>query len=159
ECHAIGAKRALSLPIDDEPVAMLLKQSGRLLGNERRNPDGWFEASAANLIEDRSHTAAEGRAGIEPITHRALVPVVDLDVLESRNATRDRVEVVENLLRGDGRPEAVPGTPARRRCPRANRLRRWVMCGKPGRDAGEELCGRRFGREHHLLERPHLPRT
>ncbi len=89
-----------------------MKSVGALLGNERRDPDGRLEAAIANLTEDRLHLATECAAGLQPIPHRRLIAIVDLDVAEARDVTRNDVEVVEHLLRGDLGPEAVPRTPA-----------------------------------------------
>jgi hypothetical protein len=66
----------------------------------------------ANLPQHVLDPAAERRAGIQPVAHRRLIPVVDLDVLEAGDLPGDGVEVVEHLRRGHLRAEAVPRAPA-----------------------------------------------
>ena len=100
----------------DEPVGMLLEEVRLLLGDERRHPDRRLEAAASDLPRARparrrrtprpSRASRPSRAGSRRRSARTSSPGTRL---------RDDVEVVEHLLRGDARAEAVPRAPAGRR--------------------------------------------
>src|SRR5215203_1556857 len=88
EGHAIRAER-FAVGTVHEPLGMLAKQIGFLLGDERCNPDRRFETSLANPFQNALHIAAECGAGFQPIAHRRLVTVIDLNVLELRSVLCD----------------------------------------------------------------------
>src|SRR6185503_14374627 len=71
EGHAVRPKRRTS-GLLDEPFRMLLEDSRLLFRDERRDPDRRLESAAPDLGEHRADVAAERRAGLEPVTHRAL---------------------------------------------------------------------------------------
>src|SRR5262245_54037581 len=110
ESHAIGPQRRAGV-VFDEPVGMLCEQFRFGFGDERRDPDGRLETLSSNRIEHRSNIAAKCGSGVEPIAHCALIAIVDLDVLEPGILVRDHVKVVQHLLCGDTRAEAIPGAP------------------------------------------------
>src|SRR6266852_6056141 len=97
----------------DEPIRMLLKYVRIGLGYKWSHPDSRLESAPANLLEHAQHVAAEGLPGFQPISHRWLISIVNLDILQARDIFCDLVQIVENLLRGNTRSEAIPGTPAR----------------------------------------------
>ena len=157
ERHAIGSQRRAG-GVLDEPAGMLLKDRGLLFGNERRDPDRGLESAASNLIEHGAHAATERRAGREPVAHRALIPVVDLHVLQTGEALRDDVEVVEHLLCGDARAEAIPRAPAgRRRRGRADN-RGWCTA-RRSPAAASSAARSDAGRDHQFFQRPRLARS
>src|SRR5262245_6686285 len=94
---------------------MLLEDVRFLFSDKRRNPDRRLESAGANLFEDGLDVSTESRSGFQPVAHGGLITVVDLNVFESGRIFRDEVEIVEHLLRGDVRTEAIPGTPPGRR--------------------------------------------
>src|SRR5262245_5590866 len=98
---------------------MLLEQMRFFFGDERGNPNRRFEPARANLFEHRLNITAECSAGFEPVTHRRLIAVVDLDVLQAGRVLCDEIKVILYLLCRDTRTEAVPGTPAGRRSSRS----------------------------------------
>ena len=114
ERHAIGPQRRACLVLH-EPARVLLEQLRLLFRDERGDPDRRLEAAIPNRLEDAAHVAAERGACVQPVAHRRLIPIVDLDVFEARNVPGDRVEVVEHLLRRHSGTEAVPRTPPGRR--------------------------------------------
>src|SRR4051812_48643649 len=99
----------------DEPVRMLLEDVRVFLGHERRHPDGRLEAALPNGVDHLAHVSPERGTGLEPVSHCGLVAIIDLDVGEPGNLLRDHVEVIEDVLRGDARTEAVPRAPPGRR--------------------------------------------
>src|SRR5215213_4888201 len=111
---------------------MLRKNMRLLLGDKGRNPNGGLESTRANLLQHALHVSTKCRAGLKPVAHRRLVAVVDLHVTQAGCVLRDEVEIVEDLLRGDARAEAIPGAPARRRPSRRSKAQ--------GRMVGEEVC-------------------
>src|SRR3954452_7256338 len=82
------------------------------LGDERRDPEGRLEALLADGLEDALHVAAEGLPRFQPVAHRGLIAVVELDVLELRDILRDGGEIVHDVAGGDARSEAIPTAPA-----------------------------------------------
>src|SRR5262249_21330000 len=82
EGDAIGSQRRACF-VFDEPVGMLLENGGGRFGDERCDPDRRLEAALVDLLEDAAHVAPERRAGVEPVAHRTLIPIVNLHVLQS----------------------------------------------------------------------------
>src|SRR6266700_465370 len=120
--HAVRSQR-VALTVCYKPIRMLLEDVRLFFGDEGRHPDGWFKAARPNLLQHTLHVPTEGRAGLQPVAHRRLIAVVDRNVLKARRVFRDEVQIVEHLLRGDPRPETIPGAPARWR----RRQTQWRM--------------------------------
>src|ERR1700681_3987150 len=85
------------------------------LSHERRDPNSRLETPRASLFKHSLYIAAKGRAGFQPVAHRWLISVVDLNVLELGRIPRDEVQIVQNVLRGHSRSEKIPRAPTRRR--------------------------------------------
>ena len=77
---------------------VLLEEMRPGFGNEGRDPDGGLEASGLDLFQHRSNVAAEGRACLQPVAHRRLVSVVNLDVFVAE--WRQRFRHHRSRLRG-----------------------------------------------------------
>ena len=107
KCHLVGTQRR-SVGVLDEPSRMLLEDMRLFFGDEGRNPDRRLEATRLDRLQHLANISAERRARFQPVAHRRLIPLVDLHVGQSRNLLRDDVEIVEDVLRGDTRTEAVP---------------------------------------------------
>src|SRR5262249_20545249 len=91
----------------------------------------------------------------QPVAHRRLITIVDLNVFEAGRILRDEVEVIEHLLRCDTRTEAIPGAPSRRWSLAAQW---WMILNKASRQLREQLVAVRSGRECEFLQFPCLTR-
>src|SRR5947209_19218402 len=91
----------------DEPVGVLAEQPRALLRYEGGDPDRRLEPELADSAEHAAHVAPEGGPGLQPVPHRRLVTVVDLDVLEPGALAGDDVQIGQDLFGGDARAEAV----------------------------------------------------
>src|SRR5262252_1925419 len=110
---------------------MLLKEMRPLFSNKRCYPDGWFEAFLPDRLEHTLHVAAEGCSRLEPVSHRRLVAIIDLNVLEPWYLLRDEIEIVEHLPCCNPRAEAVPRAPP---CWRRFEAKRFVIDREPLRE-------------------------
>ena len=77
---------------------MLLEEMRLFLRDERRHPDRRLKTTVANLFENALHVAAKRRAGLQPIAHRGLIPVVNLHVRQTGRRFGDEVEIVQHLF-------------------------------------------------------------
>src|SRR5258708_31772873 len=94
------------------------------ISHERREPNSRFVAARANLFKNSLHIPAEGCTGFQPVAHRWLISVVDLNVLELWRIPGDEVQIVPYVLGGHSRSEKIPRAPAGRRRPAQNR---WMI--------------------------------
>ena len=133
-----GQRRAVG--VLHEPVRMLLKQMRIGFSDEWGHPDGRLEAAPPNLFEHAQHVAAESFPRLEPIAHGRLIAVVDLNVFQARDVLGDLVQIIENLLRGDARSEAIPGAPAGGR--RGEKAARRMVPIDARRHTGRRVAGR-----------------
>src|SRR4029453_3127717 len=103
-------------------------------------------APAADVLQHGLHAAAECGTGLEPVAHRRLVAVVDLDVLQAWNLLRDDVEVVAHLLRRDARAEAIPRAPAGWRRRKSQTRMRSVQARRQRAEQRAAIPARRVGK-------------
>src|SRR5258708_4912544 len=103
------------------------------LSHERRHPNSWFIAARANLFKNALYIAAEACAGFQPVAHRWLISVVDLNVLELWRIPSDEVQIVSYVLGGHSRSEEIPRAPTGRRRPAENR--RMIDAQLPGQSS------------------------
>src|SRR5215471_1568971 len=75
--YLAGQKRLIVCSAD-EPIRVLLKNVGILLGDEGCNPDCWFKAAQADLFQYRDNISAERLARFQPVAHCGLVAIVNL---------------------------------------------------------------------------------
>src|SRR4051794_31352818 len=158
ERHPIRAQRRAARLLD-EPVLVLLEDRRPGLGDKWRDPDRRLKAARPDLIQHRPHVAAKRGAGGEPVAHRALIAVVDLHVGQRRQATGDRLQVVEYLLGRHARTEAVPRAPTRwwsLAGSSGTGYERRMMDAQPIGELVEQPCPARTAADHQLLERPAL---
>ncbi len=98
-----------------KPVGVLFEEMRILFGDKRGDPDGWLEAAFADLLEHALYVSAEGRSGFQPIAHRWLIAVVNLNVSQSGYLLGNEIQIIEYLLGGNFRSETIPGAPTGRR--------------------------------------------
>src|SRR5260370_41431592 len=85
-----------------------------LLGNKRSDPNTGLEAALPNLFQDRNDIPAKRLAGVQPVTHRHLVAVVNLNVAQLGKLLGNNIQVLEHLIGSYPWTEAVPRTPSGR---------------------------------------------
>src|SRR5262249_9719459 len=91
--HPVGRQRFTVVALH-EPICMLLEDSRTLLGHKRSDPDSWFKTSLANLLQDCYNIAAKRPAGFQPVAHRRLIAIVNLDIFQLRQLLRNDIQVL-----------------------------------------------------------------
>src|SRR5262245_50533933 len=108
--NSVGTQRC-AIDIPHEPVRMLFEDMRFLFSNERSHPDRWLKPAFADLLEHPPYIATKRRARFEPIAHRWLIAIINLNVFQTGRIPGNHVEVLEHLRGSDPRAKAVPGAP------------------------------------------------
>src|SRR5215472_9010174 len=116
ECDFAGQQR-LAVAAANEPLRVLLKDLRILFCDKRCNPDGRFESPSPNLLVHFDHISAERLAGLQPVSHRGLITVIDLHIFQLRQLLRNDVQVLQDLRTRYPGTKAIPRTPAGRHRP------------------------------------------
>src|SRR5665647_2085645 len=90
---------------------MLFKDSGFLFGNKWGNPDGWFK-SFLPYGSNSFLNIPVNRIKINPVTHKRLITIIDLNIFQFRQHFSKTVKVLLDIFVANIRSITIPGTPA-----------------------------------------------
>src|SRR5215813_11513676 len=94
-----------------KPIRMLLENVRLFFSDKWSNPNRGLETTRANLLQHSLYVSTKCSPSFQPVSHRRLVAVVDLNVPELWCVASNEIQIIEHLLCGNTWSKAIPRAP------------------------------------------------